>query len=103
MGLPGSGKTTLLRTVLGAVDLYDGEVLINGVATSKKRPRVGYVPQLETIDWNFPVTVQEVVMMKENAVLKPYSLTTFVNTIWTLKLVEFLIPMVQECVLTMVV
>ncbi|MEE3167643.1 MAG: ATP-binding cassette domain-containing protein, partial [Chloroflexota bacterium] len=48
---------------LGAVDLYEGEVLVNGVATAKKRPRVGYVPQLETIDWNFPVTVQEVVMM----------------------------------------
>ena len=59
----GSGKTTLLRAVLGAVDLYDGEVLIKGIATSKKRPRVGYVPQLETVDWNFPVTVQEVVMM----------------------------------------
>ena len=63
LGPSGSGKTTLLRTVLGAVDIYEGEVLGNGVATSKKRPRVGYVPQLETIDWNFPVTVQEVVMM----------------------------------------
>ena len=63
LGPSGSGKTTLLRTVLGAVDLYEGEVLVNGIATSRKRPRVGYVPQLETIDWNFPVTVQEVVMM----------------------------------------
>jgi len=63
LGPSGSGKTTLLRTVLGAVDIYEGEVLVNGVPTSKKRPRVGYVPQLETIDWNFPVTVQEVVMM----------------------------------------
>ena len=63
LGPSGSGKTTLLRTVLGAVDLYEGKVLVNGVATTKKRPRVGYVPQLETIDWNFPVTVQEVVMM----------------------------------------
>ena len=63
LGPSGSGKTTLLRTVLGAVDIYEGEVLVNGVATTKKRPRVGYVPQLETIDWNFPVTVQEVVMM----------------------------------------
>ena len=41
LGPSGSGKTTLLRTVLGAVDLYDGEVLIKGIATSKKRPRVG--------------------------------------------------------------
>ena len=63
LGPSGSGKTTLLRTVLGAVDLYEGEVLVNGIATSRKQPRVGYVPQLETIDWNFPVTVQEVVMM----------------------------------------
>ena len=63
LGPSGSGKTTLLRTVLGAVDIYEGEVLVNGVSTSKKRPKVGYVPQLETIDWNFPVTVQEVVMM----------------------------------------
>ena len=63
LGPSGSGKTTLLRAVLGAVDLYEGEVLVNGVATSRKRPRVGYVPQLETIDWNFPVTVREVVMM----------------------------------------
>ena len=63
LGPSGSGKTTLLRTVLGAVDLYEGEVLVNGIATSKKQPRVGYVPQLETIDWNFPVTVQEAVMM----------------------------------------
>lgn len=63
LGPSGSGKTTLLRTVLGAVDIFKGEVEVEGVSTSQKRPRVGYVPQLETIDWNFPVTVQEVVMM----------------------------------------
>ena len=63
LGPSGSGKTTLLRSMLGAVDVYEGEVLVDGVATSRKRPRIGYVPQLETIDWNFPVTVREVVMM----------------------------------------
>ena len=63
LGPSGSGKTTLLRSILGAVDLYQGQVLVAGVSTSKKRPRVGYVPQLETIDWNFPVTVEEAVMM----------------------------------------
>ena len=40
-----------------------GEVLIDGKTVNGKRPRLGYVPQLETIDWNFPVTVQEAVMM----------------------------------------
>ena len=63
LGPSGSGKTTLLRTVLGAVDVYQGQVLVEGVDIGQRRPRVGYVPQLETIDWNFPVTVQEVVMM----------------------------------------
>ena len=63
LGPSGSGKTTLLRTILGAVDIYQGVVEVEGVPTSQRRPRVGYVPQLETIDWNFPVTVQEVVMM----------------------------------------
>ena len=63
LGPSGSGKTTLLRTILGAVDIYRGVVEVEGVPTSQRRPRVGYVPQLETIDWNFPVTVQEVVMM----------------------------------------
>ncbi len=63
LGPSGSGKTTLIRSVLGVVDIYRGRALVEGVATSRRRPRVGYVPQLETIDWNFPVTVQEVVMM----------------------------------------
>ena len=63
LGPSGSGKTTLLRSMLGAVDVYEGEVVVDGIATSHKRPRIGYVPQLETIDWNFPVTVREVVMM----------------------------------------
>ena len=63
LGPSGSGKTTLLRSMLGAVDTYEGEVIIDGAPVSRKRPRIGYVPQLETIDWNFPVTVREVVMM----------------------------------------
>ena len=63
LGPSGSGKTTLLRAMLGVVDVYDGEVMVEGVKASEGRPRIGYVPQLETIDWNFPVTVREVVMM----------------------------------------
>jgi zinc/manganese transport system ATP-binding protein/zinc transport system ATP-binding protein len=63
LGPSGSGKTTLLRTILGATRLFGGTVTVQGVATSRKKPRAGYVPQLETIDWNFPVTVEEVVMM----------------------------------------
>ena len=63
LGPSGSGKSTLLRCMLGTVDLYSGEVVVEGQSVAQKRPRAGYVPQLETIDWSFPVTVQEVVMM----------------------------------------
>lgn len=63
VGPSGAGKTTLLRTILGAVEIYRGEVLVEGYPISKRRPRAGYVPQLETIDWNFPVTVEQVVLM----------------------------------------
>lgn len=63
VGPSGAGKTTLLRTVLGAVDIYRGEVLVDGRPVERYRPVAGYVPQLETIDWNFPVTVEQVVLM----------------------------------------
>jgi len=63
LGPSGSGKTTLLRTILGATKVFGGTVTVQGVVTSRKKPQAGYVPQLETIDWNFPVTVAEVVMM----------------------------------------
>ena len=63
LGPSGSGKTTLLRSILGAVDILDGEILVDGESIKRNRPRIGYVPQLETIDWNFPVTVEQVVMM----------------------------------------
>ena len=63
LGPSGSGKTTLLRTILGASKVFQGRAAVNGQTVSKRRSHAGYVPQLETIDWNFPVTVEEVVMM----------------------------------------
>jgi zinc/manganese transport system ATP-binding protein/zinc transport system ATP-binding protein len=63
VGPSGAGKTTLLRAILGAVDIYHGEIIVEGRPIDRRRPRAGYVPQLETIDWNFPVTVEQVVLM----------------------------------------
>ncbi len=63
LGPSGSGKTTLLRTILGAVRVQSGRVRVNGKAVGRRGSRAGYVPQLETIDWNFPVTVEEAVLM----------------------------------------
>ena len=64
VGPSGSGKSTLMKVLLGTVHVYHGEAFVDGHPVStRRRPSVGYVPQLETIDWNFPVTVEEVVMM----------------------------------------
>lgn len=63
VGPSGAGKTTLLRAMLGAVSVYSGEIALNGAPLNKNRATAGYVPQLETIDWNFPVTVEHVVLM----------------------------------------
>jgi ABC-type Mn2+/Zn2+ transport system ATPase subunit len=61
VGPSGSGKTTLLKAVLGAVKPVEGHV------TKKPGLRMGYVPQVESVDWNFPVTVLEVVAMTRTA------------------------------------
>ena len=68
VGPSGSGKTTLLRAILGQAETYGGAVRFptapGGLAAGRPRARrVAYVPQLETIDWTFPVTVEQVVLM----------------------------------------
>jgi len=63
VGPSGAGKTTLLRVLLGTARLYAGEVRIGGEPPAPGRQRVGYVPQTETVDWNFPVTAEQVVLM----------------------------------------
>ena len=57
VGPSGSGKTTLLRVLLGLVRPRDGTVW------RRDGLRTGYVPQVETVDWSFPVTVRECVLM----------------------------------------
>ena len=64
VGPNGGGKTTLLRTILGMVPVASGTVLLRGQKlTGTPLEQIGYVPQLETIDWNFPITVEEVISM----------------------------------------
>ncbi|SCY03678.1 zinc/manganese transport system ATP-binding protein/zinc transport system ATP-binding protein [Nitrosospira sp. Nl5] len=64
VGPTGCGKTTLLKTILGTHPIFAGDVLLNGRPAGNGRPgAIGYVPQLGSVDWSFPVTVEEVIMM----------------------------------------
>ena len=64
VGPNGGGKTTLLRTILRMLPVTSGKVVSRGRELKRSAlRRIGYVPQLETIDWNFPITVEEVISM----------------------------------------
>ncbi|HET8760033.1 MAG TPA: metal ABC transporter ATP-binding protein [Nitrospiria bacterium] len=64
VGPSGSGKTTLLKVILGLVPVAAGDVSVAGQRIYGETARgVGYVPQIETVNWNFPVTVEQVVLM----------------------------------------
>jgi zinc/manganese transport system ATP-binding protein len=65
VGPSGAGKTTLLRLLTGAADRYSGrlELLGHPVRGRRPAPRIGYVPQVGTIDWDFPLTVEDVVVL----------------------------------------
>lgn len=65
VGVNGSGKSTLFKAIMGFVTLREGSVEILGQDAKKalKGVNVAYVPQAEEVDWNFPVLVEDVVMM----------------------------------------
>lgn len=63
VGPNGAGKTSLIKAVMGLIPLQSGRVLVNGQSLRRQRNAIGYVPQRETVDWDFPVTVRDVVLM----------------------------------------
>lgn len=63
VGPNGAGKTTLIKAILGLVRSAAGQTLIYGKPYAEQRRLVGYVPQRGSVDWDFPTSVLDVVMM----------------------------------------
>lgn len=65
IGMNGSGKSTLFKTITGMIRPDRGSVTLGGraPALARKAGAVGYVPQSEEVDWAFPISVHDVVMM----------------------------------------
>jgi manganese/zinc/iron transport system ATP- binding protein len=63
VGPNGAGKSTLIRAILGLVPAAAGQVLIHGAPYAQQRNITGYVPQRGSVDWDFPTSVLDVVMM----------------------------------------
>lgn len=63
VGPNGAGKSTLIKAILGLLPVSSGTVEVFGKPLNQQRLRVGYVPQRESVDWDFPIKVLDVVMM----------------------------------------
>lgn len=70
IGPNGAGKSTLLKALLGLVTPLSGSVYFFGKPFRKMKDRIAYVPQKEAIDWDFPITVFDVVLMGRYPKLK---------------------------------
>ncbi|HET6594444.1 MAG TPA: metal ABC transporter ATP-binding protein [Anaerolineales bacterium] len=63
VGPNGAGKTTMIKSILGLIKPAAGQVLVYGKPFREQRHLVGYVPQRGSVDWDFPTSVLDVVMM----------------------------------------
>ncbi len=63
VGPNGAGKSTLLKAILGLIPIVSGEVLIGGRTGRDARRQIAYVPQKSSVDWDFPITVMDLVLM----------------------------------------
>jgi len=63
VGPNGAGKSTLIKAVLGLVTPVAGHVRVFGLPVDQARRRIAYVPQRQSVDWDFPATVRDVVLM----------------------------------------
>ena len=72
VGPNGAGKSTLLKTALNIVKPLSGSIRFYGKPFSKMKKKIAYVPQREMVDWDFPITLLEVVLMGRYGKLKMF-------------------------------
>jgi ABC-type Mn2+/Zn2+ transport system ATPase subunit len=63
VGPNGAGKSTLFKALVGLLPLRSGQIFVHGLPLGNHKDCVAYVPQREEVDWRFPLTVSDVVMM----------------------------------------
>nr|QUE28025.1 MntA [Sahlingia subintegra] len=63
IGPNGAGKSTLIKALLGIIPNTQGEILYNKKSLTEQKKKIAYIPQKSQIDWDYPVTVWDVVMM----------------------------------------
>jgi manganese/iron transport system ATP-binding protein len=63
VGPNGAGKSTLFKALVGLLPVRQGQIRIHGLSLGTHEDCVAYIPQREEVDWRFPVTVEDVVMM----------------------------------------
>jgi manganese/zinc/iron transport system ATP- binding protein len=76
LGPNGAGKSTLVKTIMNMIKPNGGYVKIFGKSPSIGKKQIGYIPQRESVDWEFPVTVMDVVLMGRYGHMKWFSRVT---------------------------
>lgn len=66
IGPNGAGKSTLMKSILGLIPHASGHALFWGKTIAEVRSSITYMPQRESVDWDFPINVEQVVMMGRN-------------------------------------
>ena len=79
IGPNGAGKSTLMKAMLGLIDVHSGSVCYQNQTLKQQRNKIAYVPQRSLIDWTYPATVWDVVMMgrvKQTGWFRPFSVAS---------------------------
>lgn len=63
IGPNGAGKSTLIKAILGITPIFEGKIIYDNQLLNEQRKKIAYIPQKSQIDWDYPVTVWDVVMM----------------------------------------